>query len=313
LLRAEVYEEYLAKVAGADYYVTRYRKKVLGESLTTVTRRQAYRLIRSSAAQALPPSFFRRMQIPVRGHDSELLAYESDVQDAGVTRDCATVRVTWAENVQGVDMRVMSESNESKYPTLLTFQNEQGHAESIYVWRGSVLGELQRLVSSLIKQFPWSEAQATWFVLTGEPPAVPPVKIRYTLRPVKVQFQPYGDTRRVEYGMVTISAAPWVSEKIVSEAYYNVQERILRNQHNRQLKSHTLELLRFVLSREDPTTLTRARRKQRGKELVEAWNRKYPHWGYQKSTSDFWRDYSRAERLVTLPKWASPRTLRHGE
>ncbi len=52
------------------------------------------------------------------------------------------------------------------------------------VRQDSVLGELQQLSSNLTERFPWGQAQPTWFVLTGEPPLVPPVKARYTLRPV---------------------------------------------------------------------------------------------------------------------------------
>ncbi len=140
----------------------------------------------------------------------------------------------------------------------------------------TALGELQRLASRLAEQFPWREARAPWFILTGEPPLVPPVKVRYTWCPPKVRLKRFGDTRRFTYGEVTISAAPWVSEKIITEAYYNLQSRILPGKQNQPLGRRGLEVLRFVLQRENPLELTRARRRQIGKELVEAWDRKYP-------------------------------------
>jgi hypothetical protein len=58
MLRVEVYGEYLAKVAAADLYVARYRRRVLGEPTATLTPDQAHSLIRSPAAQVLPTSFF---------------------------------------------------------------------------------------------------------------------------------------------------------------------------------------------------------------------------------------------------------------
>jgi hypothetical protein len=194
----------------------------------------------------------------------------------------------------------------------LDFRNEEGEDDFMAVQRDSVLGELQRLASRLAEQFPWREVQATWFILTGEPPLVPPVKVRYTLRPVRVHLEPSGDTERFTYGEVIISAAPWVSEKIVAEAYYNLQSRILRSGQNRPLERRRLELLRFVIQRENPLKLTRARRRRIGKELVEAWDRKHPNWIYgdnPQPTSTFWEAYNDAERQLLHPLWAHPRKV----
>jgi hypothetical protein len=74
MLRVEVYGEYLAKVAAADLYVARYRRRVLGEPTATLTPDQAHSLIRSPAAQVLPDSFFRGMRIPVGDHDAAFLS-----------------------------------------------------------------------------------------------------------------------------------------------------------------------------------------------------------------------------------------------
>jgi hypothetical protein len=51
----------------------------------------------------------------------------------------------------------------------LEFRNEEGEDDFMAVRQDSVLGELQRLSSRLAEQFPWREAQARWFILTGEP------------------------------------------------------------------------------------------------------------------------------------------------
>lgn len=312
LLRAEVYGESLAKVAAADYYVARYRKRVLGERTVTVAPDQAHSLIHSAAAQTLKLSFFHRMRIPVCDHNAELIHREADTNEAESVEDYATIRVKWPENSEGNEWSVRSAVTEGKDLAWLEFRNEVGKDDRMAVRRDSVLGELQRLAKSLTEQFPWREAQATWFILTGEPPAVTPIKARYTSRPAKVRIQPSGDTRRFAFGELTISAAPWVSEKLVAEAYYNLQRQIIRGQQNRPAERRRLEVLRFVLQKENPIGLTRARRRQIGKELVEAWDRKYPKWaygGYSQPTSAFWAAYNAAERSVLHPSWTHPRRL----
>jgi hypothetical protein len=168
------------------------------------------------------------------------------------------------------------------------------------------------VASRLTQQFPWQEAQATWFILTGEPPLVPPVKVRYTLRPAEVRLKRLGDTRRFTYGEVTISTLPWVSETIVAGAYFNLQSRILPGEQNRPLGRRGLEVLRFVLRKENPIELTRARRRRIGKGLVEAWDRTYPHWSYgqyDQPTSVFWDAYNDAERQLLHPVWTHPRKV----
>ena len=313
MLRVEVYGEYLAKVAAADLYVARYRKRVLGERTATLTPDQAHSLIRSPAAQVLPTSIFRGMRIPVGDHDAAFLDHEPGLDEAEESvGEYAIIRVWWTENPEGMEQRVQSAVTEGEDLTWLEFRNEEGEDAFMAVRQDSVLGELQRLASSLTERFPWPEAQATWFVLTGEPPLVPPVKVRYTSRPAQVYLEPSGDPERFEYGEVTISAAPWVSEKIVADAYFNLQQRILPGDENRPLGQRRLELLRFVIQSENPVELTQARRGRIGKELVESWDRKNPNWAYgqyKQPTSAFWDAFNDVEELVLHPSWTHPRKV----
>jgi len=313
MLRTEVYGEYLAKVAAADFYVARYRKRLLGEYTATLTLDQAHSLIRSPAAQVLPTSFFRGMRIPVGDHDAAFLEHEPGLDEAEESvGEYAIIRVWWAENPEGIEQRVQSAVTEGEDLTWLDFRNEEGEDDYMAVRRDSVLGELQRLASSLTERFPWGEAQATWFVLTGEPPLVPPIKVRYTSRPAQVYLEPSGKPERFEYGEVTISAVPWVSEKIVAKAYFNLQQRILPGDENRPLGRRRLELLRFVIQRENPVDLTQARRGRIGTELVEAWDRKNPNWAYgqyKQPTSAFWDAFNDVEELVLHPSWTHPRKV----
>ncbi len=104
-----------------------------------------------------------------------------------------------------------------------------------------------------------------------------------------------------------------MSEKFVAEAYFNLQSRILPGAQNRPPERRRLEVLRFVIERENPIELTRDRRRQIGKELVKAWDHRYPHWAYgdyDQPTSVFWKAYNEAEKLVLHPDWTHPRKLR---
>jgi hypothetical protein len=220
--------------------------------------------------------------------------------------------VRWTENQEGILKRVRSSMGASAYHSWLEFRNEYGEDDSILVQRSSVLGELQRVANRLAEQFPWREDQAAWFTLTGAPPLVSPIKIWYKWHPARVHH-PSGDTTRFTYGEVTISVVPWVPETSVSEAYFNLQRRILQVQQNQRLERPGLELLRFVLQQEDPLSLDRARRRKVGKKLVEPWDRKYPHWAYgedTRPTDAFWEAYRDAERQVMHPVWTHPRKLR---
>jgi hypothetical protein len=198
--------------------------------------------------------------------------------------------VRWPENPEGILKRVRSSVSGSAYSRWLEFRNEEGEDDSILVQRASVLGELQRVANRLAEQFPWREDQATWFALTGAPPLVSPIKIRYKWHPARVHHTS-GDTTRFTYGEVTISVVPWVPETSVSEAYFNLQRRILQVQQNQPLERPGLELLRFVLEKENPLRLDRARRRKVGRKLVEAWDQAYPHWAYgqdTRPTGTFW-------------------------
>jgi hypothetical protein len=165
-IAAEVYGEYLAKVPAADYYVARYRKRVVDEHTATLTPDQVHSLVRSAAAQALPPSFFRRMRIPIGDHNADLVHSEFDVE-GDLVGGYAPIRVRWSENPEGIERRVPSTVDVGRGSSWLEFRNEKGEDDFMAVRQDSVLGELQRLASRLTEQFLWREAQATWFILTG--------------------------------------------------------------------------------------------------------------------------------------------------
>ena len=139
------------------------------------------------------------------------------------------------------------------------------------------------------------------------------MRVRYQWEPITLINEFLEPVHLVDYGPIILSTAPWVSRKTSCEVQGNMQRRILGRQESHQLEEKTLELLRFVIHRENPLTLDRRRRRKVGNVLQKAWAKENPHWPpygkRRQPTSEFWRDYDRAERLVTPALGIDIRTL----
>jgi hypothetical protein len=297
-LRAEVFEECLAQIAARDPKVIEFRKSVLGGRL--LKPGQALKLIRSPAAQALSLDSFKQLKIPVLSHDAERIRdRKRNIAEDPWRRFRAKIFV----DPPGETITAWSPPESEQRMVSLDFVNANGYADRCRVFNGSLLGDLYELGVHLAERFSWQRAQATRFVLTGgEPPAVPPVTIRY-----KVE-----EDEDFRHGQITLTVIPWVSATTVNKVYLDIQRRMLDSTRNRKLELKNLELLRFVMEREDVANLSRPRRRKKGQELVEEWNKEKPGWAYNKSqpTSTFWRDYNDIEESIVRPKYRDPREAR---
>ncbi len=110
-----------------------------------------------------------------------------------------------------------------------------------------MLGELQELTEELTRRYPWQDAQATWFVLTGEVPGAPPVKTSYRLP---------SSIHHID-ATIILEMAPWVPIGTACKALHSAQRRALWNRNNQQIGEKNLKPLRFVLERTEPTGLLR--------------------------------------------------------
>lgn len=312
-LRAEVFEEYLAKAADNDFHVSRFRGNTLGGR--PLHPSSAHRLIRSAAAQALPANWFLAQGVPLVDHEAQLVDYQHKVNTGRFSVDRATIRITWPGNTGGTTETYDSLPYRDGRLRMLAFVNEDGRAETIPVWSNSVLGELQGLVARLTERLPWQEAQATRYVLTGEPPAVPQVRMQYRWEPARVLLDP-DESLQVNRALITLRVAPWISEGTVRKIHRDIQGRALGQRDNRRVGTKALKLLRFVIERENPIGLTPSRRRRVGRQLVEAWDQANPHLAffgkYRQPTSEFWKTYERARILVTEPCYVPPNALRQG-
>ncbi len=331
--RAGAFEEHLAKVATIDQSVYRFREKVLGGPL--LVPEQARALLTSEAARFFSLALFRKWNIPLIGHAAELVEYKTkregaevwnyatvSVEPPGITKTVPALSVEPHSDL----LTVWSGRDRNKRIRELTFPGEDGYVKGVFVWKRSVLGELHKLTQKLTKRYPWQDAQATWFVLTGTIPAAPPLKIRYRVN----------RGTNVTNGAITLEAAPWVPAKIVYRAFRGAQRRVLVGD-NQPISEKNLKLFRFVTERIDPVGLLKERHTDvpdsdwmtteelvanlryakvpKGSELVEEWDKQ--EWvqeepkkrAYDKDTRRFWRDYHRARRAVAHAFYRRPNEL----
>ena len=139
---------------------------------------------------------------------------------------------------------------------------------------GRTLGDLSRRLLSL---YPWPLRDAAWFVLTGDPPEVEPVRVYH----------------RRERGEIALVFAPWILEETIRRAYRSVQLG-----DNRPLEKKSLALFRFV------TEHTKPGEKPRWSELTRSWNGQYPEHRFIDRFA-LRRAYKRAEERLAAA-WVTP-------
>jgi hypothetical protein len=323
--RAAAFEEYLSYAANFDRDLHRYRDRVLGNRLLTAEQARAF--VQSPAARFFgDPWFeFEGGSIPLTGHRATLESYEREREDWGV-RHRATVTV----DPPGTTEIAERWTHEPKHKVIrprrnddvgngepLQFVNAEGQLQTSWVWEGSSLEKLRRLSEKLAKRYLWQGAQATMFVLTGEIPARPPLRVSYERKGAGVGSKAV----KVSQGVVTLEIAPWVSAETVHRAYRTAQKRILRRD-NRAIKEKNLRLFRFVTERLEPTGLFEDgkpqyppgeewmiedelirhgafEKKPTGRELVQEWDAQPwvqdNEWKYDGDTRTFWRDYQKTK------------------
>lgn len=296
LERGQLFEAYLAMVATNTPRVQTFRDKVLAGEL--LSEEEAYAFLTSPLTRCCSLNFLEAWKVPPVGHTFSIDKRELEREDAW-TRG-VSVSIDPPDITRTIRLRP---DTKGYLPTLIFPSKEvpgKGrHAESVGVGVGSVLDDLRKLSEKLAKWYPWALADATWFVLTGEPPPVPPAKGAYRVSRRGSQYT---------YGRIVITAMPWVPPETVLELYRKVQLHALGGD-NQPIREKTRKLMRFIIDSvylENgvyPVGLSREERRKLGKRLVAEWDqtewvRKIPKWAYGKNTRRFWRDFTRALRVL---------------
>jgi hypothetical protein len=319
-------EEYAALRAARNGGTRWFREEVLRNRL--LTAEQARELIRSPAARFLEENMFEFAggEIPLIGHHATLEAYERveggtdwevlhraivSVEPPGMTE---TVENMFDETPQPGSRTPRFKDRTDGQP--LCFVNNRGRARKVSVWEWYLLERLRHLSEGLAQEFRWEPAQSTMFVLTGEIPAIPPLKVMGSL---KSEAEILEDTTRVPIHIdatINITASPWVPARTVTRAYREAQTKILGSRGGKPPSVKNLQLFRFVIERiqalSEPAAEAiasrepgRATRMPKGKELVGEWNEAHPRWAYKTSVGDvntrlFWRDFKRILKTIAV-------------
>lgn len=309
LERKAALEEYLAKSATCDADVYLFREKVLEGEL--LSKEQAWKLLKSPAAAFLETRLFRDGNIPLVGHIAEVNDYRRELVTQGIRYE-ASVTVHPPGITQEVSMTTWAGTSDadSRRPVVIGFPDEEGRTSGAEVWSISLLGELRDLSDKLSQRYRWEPAQAVWFVLTGEIPAI------VALQAIRA----FWSSMYHHDILITIEASPWVSSKTVEKAFRKAQIKTMGTKGGRPPGEKNLRLFRFVTERIEPLGLFEEGTRRAGapehmreielvarqrymkipkhKDLVREWNETYPDWSYKNGTSRFWRDYERIKNTV---------------
>src|SRR5215207_5305924 len=254
LERKAALEEYLALCAACDADVYLFRKQVLGgQPISSVTARK---LIGSPAARVLRKAAFENLDIPFLDHTAKLVDHETDlvikgrryratvfVDPPGLTRP--EEMVTWSGTPQTDNQRLVE----------LDYPDEEGKVRNVQVWSISLLGELRKVGEKLSERYRWQSAQAVWFVLTGEIPAVPALRVTRS----------FPSSMYHHDALITVEASPWVSSKTVGQAFRKAQVKTLGSRGGRPLGKRALKLLRFVIERIESLSIEELGQLEEGK------------------------------------------------
>jgi hypothetical protein len=283
-LRAWALCVYWAKLAEGEAVVRSFRARVTDG--VAVSDADARRLLASPAASLVSVRTFAKHGVPIVGHTSEL-----DVSERSHPLDrrynfYGTLRLAWPEGVE-----VMEFKNSGPAPP--TPMEVWNGTETILIapWLSSVLGDLRKTASKLAERYPWDISAAAWFVLTGEPPWVPPLTATAQ-----------GPDSIRNHGTITIKASHWVPEEDVANlySYIKAQTRPAPTTSRRRLT-----LFCFVTERSSPTLerLTTRIDPPPWRSLQSLWNEEYPadHEWHYRDIRNFRRDFLEAWRSLTVP------------
>jgi hypothetical protein len=312
VLRAAAFEEYLAKLAASERYVYEFRMQFLPDG-QTISLEEASALIASPVAASLPTNRDRRSiqaLIPLSGHSAAsdvALAENEEPPHTSVGVPADPLREPPPGTVVGQER--------------LLFTGEDDHVQVVRVRRLSVLDELRWRSVRLTRVYPWEEAEASRFILTGKIPKLPAVVGRLSA----------SRDSSYTYGTITLTVQPWVPAKVIYRFYRDMRQGAFAGRH-RSVSQRKISVFRFVISQyeirppehrkpkyrivDSPVgpvlrlsnrTREKLRRKPqlvkpRWKVMPGRWNEQYPDWFYD-DEANFKRDFHEARKSIIHPHY----------
>lgn len=279
--RSHALADILAIDAGRMEEVAAFRRDVLGGNLLRWEDVPAW--IESAAEKDGRPTLWVRVPLP----DSVQQRGEQGLGDwlAGALRAAADAYAGKRAPPVSMELDFLSYSAPG-------FE----YAKSIPIRRDGILGRLKRIAVMLTRRYPWKEAQATVFVLTGLPPALPKATVTHAMW--ELEWPPrYPALRRV-----TLDVDLRLSPKEVADIYARVRSEHFEGR-DKPLGDKPLALAVFAHEHKDTLTW---------EQMFELWNREHPEWAYSaREFLNFSRDARAAWQRVTGAPW--PRKQVPGE
>lgn len=206
--------------------------------------------------------------------------------------------------VSGISMDMIGENSrdyDGSAGNRLEFFAHTGEGRDHLEFRaGSALEQLHDLCDDLIERVspPWDQAEAAWFVLTGEAPVHEALAAR-----VKSFV-----SNHLTYSVVTIQVEPWIAADTVSRTYQYLQAQLLHRKP-RALSARNTRVARFVFNELRQLAWGEAELRSRlsWRELMERWNRATQQESYADERL-FNRDFYRAARPLVHPFETGPTT-----
>jgi hypothetical protein len=309
-IRIAAFSEYLAKIIATEQGVISFRERFLGGPTNTLSFEQAQEFIDSPAAQVLSYEFFQQRSIPFIEHEAVLENYE-EVHEDGTKWHHATI------SIDPPGLTETTHSGNIREDTIRSLwwprDKDSEFAHRVRVWKGSVLGELQRLASQLARKHPWQEDQTALFVLTGA------TSLASTLRGGTRYSDGTGvAAHKYDYMLITLEVRDWVPAEEVAKAYRKLQREVYGGRNYRSPEDRNVELFRFVLEQSEVQVVDREEHLAKltlpqWKEMRQAWNGIYPkghEWHYYSSKDPnarvFRRDFDRGQQAVIGTKLGLP-------
>jgi hypothetical protein len=284
-LRAQALCVYWAKLADADRDVCSFRKRTLGGA--AVSADEANRLVTSPATAFMWPETFTRGGVPIVGHTAKLDLMERSHPFEVPYRIRGTLRIEWSTGEAVVP--VAHEAPRPPEPMEVWNGTE---SKLVSPWPLSVLGQLQKTASKLAERYPWEMPAAAWFVLTGEPPWVPPLTATSS-----------GPDLAKNHGTISIRAAHWVPEETVRQLYLKMKARM---KPTPTTSPRRLALFQFLTERSSGINELNKGEIVTGldippwRKLQGEWNEQYPpsHKWHYSDHRNLRRDFTEASKLL---------------
>jgi hypothetical protein len=316
--RSAIFSEYLARLSANTPAVRRFRGQTLSSRL--LTPQQARALLMSPFAAHHPRQSFEVYQLPLVGHSFKVTERGQDEQGpyklievSGPSGGKRTLKdrrpIETGPWVVGDNKHRVREfddvAREVKGYKILPFPAEDGYTHRALVRSESVLGRLWHTAHRLLRNYPWFEQDAVWFLLTGETPYVAPMTVRHKHREHETSgpYPPVG----FGYQLVALTVEPWVPAETVHKVYRDLQRRLLGGD-NRPVGNKNRSLFSFVTERVGSVSLKPTAKRALGKQLVAEWDQECyrddgrREWLYHGDTRTFWRDYNLTRKLITSPE-----------